>query len=58
LNSILAKHPEIERRQIKLWVASAGVLDSIVNEGTYLVSREEVERTLAAAKIYVRNRRG
>lgn len=55
LNSLLTKHPEIERRHIKLWVASAGVLDSIINAGTHLVSREEVERTLAAAKIYVRN---
>ena len=55
LNSLLTKHSEIERRHIKLWVASAGVLDSIINAGTHLVSHEEVERTLAAAKIYVRN---
>jgi hypothetical protein len=55
LNSLLTKHPEIERRQIKLWVTSAGVLDSIINAGTHLVSCEEVERTLAAAKLYVRN---
>jgi cell division FtsZ-interacting protein ZapD len=55
LNSLLAKHPEIERRHIKLWVASAGVLDSIINAKIHLVSREEVERTLAAAKIYVQN---
>lgn len=56
LNSLLTKHSEIERRHIQLWVSSAGVLDSIVNAGTHLVSREEVERTLASAKIYVRNR--
>jgi hypothetical protein len=55
LNSILTKHQEIERRHIKLWATSAGVLDSIVNAGTHVVSREEVERTIAAAKIYVRN---
>lgn len=55
LNSILTKHEEIERRHIKLWVTSAGVLDSIINAGTHVVSREEVERTIAAAKIYVRN---
>jgi len=36
-------------------VASAGILDSIINAETHLVSREEVERTLAAAKLYVRN---
>ena len=55
LNSILTKHNEIVRRHIKLWVGSAGILDSILNAGTHIVSREEVERTIAAAKIYVRN---
>ena len=55
LNSILTKHQEIERRHIKLWVTSAGVLDAIINAGTHVVSREEVERTIAAAKIYVQN---
>ncbi|HEU5124984.1 MAG TPA: hypothetical protein VFW05_13090 [Verrucomicrobiae bacterium] len=55
LNSILTKHQEIERRHIKLWVTSAGVLDAILNSGTHVVSREEVERTIAAAKLYVRN---
>ena len=55
LNSILTKHPEIERRHIKLWASSAGVFDSIINAGTHVVSREEIERTIAAAKLYVRN---
>jgi hypothetical protein len=55
LNAILDKHPEVERRHIKLWVESAGVLDSILNAGTHIVSREEVERTIASAKVYVRN---
>jgi hypothetical protein len=55
LNTILSNHPEIERRHIKLWIGSTGVLESIVNAGTHVVSREEVERTIAAAKIYVRN---
>jgi len=55
LNSLLTKHSEIERRHIKLWASSAGVFDSIINAGTHIVSREEIERTLAAAKIYVRN---
>lgn len=55
LNSLLTKYPEIERRHIKLWVTSAGVLDSIINAGTHLISREEVERTIAASKVYVRN---
>jgi len=55
LNSILTTHPEVERKHLKLWLSSAGVLDSIINAGTHVVSREEVERTIAAAKIYVRN---
>jgi hypothetical protein len=55
LNSILTQHHEIERRHIKLWVTSAGVLDAILNAGTHVVSREEVERTIAAARFYVRN---
>jgi len=55
LNSIITKHDEIERRHIKLWITSTNVLDSITNAGTHIVSREEVERTIAAAKIYVRN---
>jgi Novel STAND NTPase 3/Restriction endonuclease len=55
LNSVLTEFPEIERRHLKLWLTSAGVLDSIINAGTHVVSREEVERTIAAAKLYVRN---
>lgn len=55
LNALLAKHPEVERRHLKLWISSAGMLDSILNARTYCVSREEVERTLTAAKLYVKN---
>lgn len=56
LNSIVDKHPEVERRHIKLWVGSAGVLDSILNAKTHVISREEVECTIASAKVYVRNK--
>jgi energy-coupling factor transporter ATP-binding protein EcfA2 len=55
LNSLLTKHQEVERRHVKLWVSSAGVLDSLINAGTHIVSQEEVERTISAARIYVRN---
>lgn len=55
LNRLLDKHSEIERRHIKLWVGSKGVLESILNAGTHIVSREEIARTIAAAKIYVHN---
>lgn len=55
LNAILAKHPEIERQHIKLWVHSTGVLETIINAGTHVVSREEVELAMRAAKLYVHN---
>jgi hypothetical protein len=42
LNSLLTKHPEVERRHIKLWIGSSGVLASIINAGTHVVSSEEV----------------
>ncbi len=34
LNCLLTKHQEIERRHLKLWIGSAGILDSIINSGT------------------------
>ncbi len=55
LNGVLLGHEEIERRHIKLWIGSSGVLDSILNAGTHLVSREEAERAIAASKLYVKN---
>lgn len=56
LNSLLTNHKEIERRHLKLWISSVGVLDSILNAETHLISKEEVERTFRAAKLYVRNK--
>lgn len=55
LNAILTKHPDIERQHIKLWMHSTGVLDSIINAGTHVVSREEIEFAMRAAKLYVHN---
>lgn len=55
LNILIAKYPEVERRHVKLWIHSAGVLDSLLNARTHAVSREELDRTLEAAKLYVKN---
>ena len=55
LNSLLNKHETVERRHLKLWLSSVGVLDSILHARTHIVSREELERTVASAKLYVRN---
>lgn len=55
LNGLLAKHAEVERRNIKLWLSSAAVLDrllksdiAVFTEATY----EEIERIL---KVFVVN---
>lgn len=56
LNSLLDKHQEVERRHNKLWIESTGVLDTILNAGIHTVSREELAKTIAAAKLYVRNK--
>lgn len=55
LNALLTTHQDIERRHIKLWLNSAGVLDALLHSGTHVVSREEVDRTLKAARLYVQN---
>ena len=55
LNSILEKHPEIVRRHNKLWIGTTAVIEAILNAGTHEVSREELEETVAAAKLYVKN---
>lgn len=55
LNSILSKYQDIERRHIKLWLSGSGIIDSIINAKTYTISKEEVERTVESAKIFVQN---
>ncbi|HEY8904075.1 MAG TPA: restriction endonuclease [Chthoniobacterales bacterium] len=55
LEHLLSKHTEVERRHVKLWASSAGVLDTLLHAGSHSVSRDEVNKTIAAAKFYVRN---
>lgn len=55
LNHLLTKHPEVERRHVKLWATSAAVLDELLNGRSHAVSRDEVAKTIAAAKFYVKN---
>lgn len=35
LNAALGRHPEVERRHIKLWISSAGVLDTLLLSGQW-----------------------
>ena len=55
LNHLLTKHPEVERRHVKLWATSAAVLDELLNGRSHAVSRDEVVKTISAAKFYVKN---
>lgn len=55
LNHLLAKHPEVEHRHVKLWANSAAVLDELLNGRSHAVTRDEVAKTIAAAKLYVKN---
>lgn len=55
LNELISSNDEVERRHIKLWASSTGVLESILHAGTHVVSREEIEKTIRAASLYVRN---
>ena len=35
LNAALGRHPEVERRHIKLWISSTEVLDTLLNSGRW-----------------------
>jgi hypothetical protein len=35
LNAALGRHPEVERRHIKLWISSTGVLDTLLHSGQW-----------------------
>lgn len=55
LNSLLKKFPDIERANIKLWLSSTGVLDTIVNAAQHAftaLTRAEIE---AKVRVYAPN---
>ena len=55
LNNLLGKFPEIERKNFKLWMSSAEVLQRILNASIYqktAVGKETIERRV---KLYVMN---
>ncbi len=56
LNSLLRKFPNIERTHTKLWIGSVGVIDSIFNARSHSISRDEIQRSADASKIYVKNK--
>jgi hypothetical protein len=55
LNNLLGKHERIERQHFKLWLASATVLQAIVNSDIYARSREFAETLNERLPLYVQN---
>lgn len=53
LNDLLDKHPEVERRHFKLWLASSEVLSSIVHSGIWSRSEALLEDIQTRVKLYV-----
>jgi ATP-dependent exoDNAse (exonuclease V) alpha subunit len=55
LNNLLGIFPEIEKKTIKLWVSSAGVLEEILHSKVVNISNIEIEKIQKHAKFYVYN---
>lgn len=53
LSDILAKHPDIERRHYKLWIASSNVLSYMLNKPIHDRSQFELSEIIEASKLYV-----
>jgi len=57
MNRLLARHPEVEKRHIKLWLASTAILEHIVHSGLWVRSEDLLEKIETRARYYVRTRR-
>lgn len=53
LSDILAKHPDVERRHYKLWIASSNVLAYMLNKPIHDRSQFELSEIIEASKLYV-----
>jgi hypothetical protein len=53
LNAALGRCPDVERRHIKLWLSSAGVLDSLINSGRWQRGDAALEEACGRAKFWV-----
>src|SRR5438477_1205870 len=56
LDGLLDRHPEVERRHVKLWLSSSAVLDQILHNASYQRSRALLEDVKRALPTYVDNR--
>jgi len=53
LNDVLAKHPDVERRHYKLWIASSNVLAYMLNKPIHDRSQFELDEIIEASRLYV-----
>ena len=55
LSGLLARHPEVERRHIKLWLTSAEVLDALLNSDLANRSEGAIEHAQRQLRLWVPN---
>ncbi|QSI46777.1 restriction endonuclease [Thermobispora bispora] len=55
LNALLQRHPTVERQHFKLWLASANVLQAIVQSGLWERSEALMEDIRDRVRLYVRS---
>lgn len=55
LAGLIARHPEVERRHIKLWLTSTEVLDALLNSGIATRTADFVERLQRQLRLWVPN---
>lgn len=53
LNEALSRHPDVERRNVKLWLSSAGVLDTLLNAGRWQRGEATLDEVRDHAKLWV-----
>ena len=55
LSGLLAKHEDVERRHVKLWLTSTEVLDALLNSGIFNRSQEASDRAQEQLRLWVPN---
>lgn len=55
LNNLLGRHPDVEKKNFKLWLSSSLVLNRIIHSKIFKYSETEIERIKHKIKVYVQN---
>ena len=55
ISGLLARHSEVERRHIKLWLTSTEVLDALLNSGVFNRSEDALEQAKHQLRLWVPN---